>query len=84
MKRFFAVLPVAVLTVSLAGCTEDGGKDTCRDACNKMDDCGLLPVSLNQCIDDCEDRITFDEEATQDDIDCIMENKCGNIFNQCG
>ena len=65
MKRILLVaLALAMMVAPMAGCSSDDDKNSCKDACNKLKDCGssTTPGSATPV---CED------EATQAEIDCV-------------
>lgn len=79
MKRIMlTALALGMMIAPLAGCSGDD-KTSCKDACDKLNSCGFLGVSVSQCNTLCED------EATQGELDCISDSSCSQIGNgSCG
>ncbi len=63
------VLALAVVLAALAGCGED---TECRDACQKVQRCELLGITVAECEGECL-RQTLD---CSEQIDCVMRSAC--------
>lgn len=79
MKRIMlTALALTMMVAPMAGCS--GGDDnSCSDACNKLKSCGFISGSdVDACTASCKSA-----DASQDDIDCIVDKSCGDILDRC-
>ena len=75
MRKLFCILVLGLAAgVTMGGCSsDDDDSDTCADACNKLDDCGLCAavdgecLSVSECVSGCR------EEGTQQAAQCVLD-----------
>lgn len=83
MKRIMlTALALAMTIATMAGCSSDDKAD-CNDVCGRLEACDESLLSRNECISWCQQAFD-DGDIGQDDLDCVKDARCGDVFNQCG